>query len=61
MPQFLILAAAAAAAVAGWRFIRREMDRVDARLEKVRATTTEAIPTLERDPKTGVYRPRDHA
>lgn len=59
MPQFLILAAAAAAAVAGWRFIRREMDRVDARLEKVRAT--DAIPTLERDPKTGVYRPRDHA
>lgn len=65
MPQFLVLAAAAAAAYAGWKFVRREMTRVEAKLAAARrdGTVTEraAVPTLERDPGTGVYRPRDPA
>jgi len=65
MPQFLVFAAAAAAAYAGWKFLRREMTRVEATLDAVRRDGTSAeravLPTLERDPGTGVYRPRDPA
>lgn len=65
MPQFLVFAVAAAAAYAGWKFVRREMNRVEAKLDAVRregeAVGRAAVPTLERDPATGVFRPRDPA
>jgi len=63
MPQFVLLAAAATAVYAGWRFLKREMTRVDARLDEVRVARPARpdAPTLVRDPETGVYRPRDDA
>jgi hypothetical protein len=64
MPHFIVLGVAAAAAYAGWKFLKREMSRVEGHLADVRRA--EAQPArvergqrLERDPSTGVYRPRD--
>lgn len=66
MPQIFVFAAAAAAAYAGWKFIKREMGRVEARLDAVRREGTAEVsrtdaPKLVRDPTTGVYRPHDPA
>ena len=65
MPHFIVLGVAAAAAYAGWKFLKREMNRVDARLSEVRQAgapqpaRVERGQRLERDPSTGVYRPSD--
>jgi len=60
MPHFIVLGVAAAAAYAGWKFLKREMNRVDARLAEVRQPArVERGQRLERDPSTGVYRPSD--
>jgi hypothetical protein len=60
MPHFIVLGVAAAAAYAGWKFLKREMNRVDARLAEVRQPArVERGQRLERDPSTGVYRPAD--
>jgi hypothetical protein len=61
MPQLFVIAAAAAAAYAGWRLLKREMARVERRLDAARDRSEAAAPTLERDPATGVYRPRENA
>jgi len=63
MPHFIVLGAAAVAAYAGWKFLKREMARVDERLAEVRdgAGGAERGQRLERDPNSGVYRPRDDA
>lgn len=59
MPQFLLLAAAGAAVVAGYKLLRREMDRVGATLAEARAVRepVEAGRLVRGD--DGVYRP-DH-
>ncbi len=65
MPHFIVIGVAAAAAYAGWKFLKREMNRVDARLAEVREgaapqpARVERGQRLERDPSTGVYRPRE--
>ena len=56
MPQLLIIAAVAVAAWYAWKFIKREMARVDRELEAARKLPTE---TLKEDPETGRYRPDD--
>lgn len=64
MPQIFVFAAAAAVAYAGWKVFKREQARVAAHLDSTRDRQRPAIqpgPTLERDPATGVYRPRDRA
>ncbi len=65
MPHFIVLGVAAAAAYAGWKFLKREMSRVEGHLAEVRRAEApqparvERGQRLERDPATGVYRPRD--
>jgi hypothetical protein len=57
----------AAVAILGWRGVRRERERVaaalkdaEAALQKRKAAARESL-TLEKDPKTGVYRPKSGA
>ena len=65
MPHFIVLGVAAAAAYAGWKFLKREMSRVEGHLADVRQTEArqparvERGQRLERDPSTGVYSPSD--
>lgn len=62
MPHFIVLGVAAAAVYTGWKFLKREMTRVDGRLAEVRQPVrVERGQRLERDPATGIYRPRDDA
>jgi hypothetical protein len=65
MNPFVILLVLAVIAILAWRGGRRESARVkealkdaEAALEKRRAASRRSI-ALERDPKTGVYRPTD--
>jgi hypothetical protein len=53
MPQLLIIAAIAVAGWYAWKFVKREMARVDRELEAARKRPTE---TLKQDPETGRYR-----
>lgn len=55
--RFLPIAAAAAAALVGVRFLRREWQRINNDLDRVRATDARPSATLRRDPKTGEWRP----
>ncbi len=62
MGPVLILAAIALAAGLGWRSVRREHSRVVDALKKAEAAVGKRAAktvTLEKDPATGVYRPRD--
>ena len=62
MPQLLVLILAAAAIWLGYKWLRKETRRVQTDLraaeDALRDKQDREIPTLERDPKTGVYRPR---
>ncbi|MHC5654537.1 hypothetical protein [Stappia sp.] len=56
--------AAASLAIGGYLLVkaaRREMARVERKVSEAARKTAkgEAIPTLERDPETGRYRPKD--
>jgi hypothetical protein len=53
MPQIIILAAIVVGGWYAWKFVKREMARVDRELEAARNRPTE---TLKRDPETGRYR-----
>lgn len=54
-----IFAVAAVVAVIGWRGVRRQHDRVVAALKQAEAAVRRDTPvTLEKDPQTGVYRPK---
>jgi hypothetical protein len=62
MPPVLALALGMFGAAALVRWCYREVHRVNAELDSVRAKATEpvdrnALPKLKRDPKTGEYRP----
>ncbi len=63
MPQLLLIVLAGAGVWAGYRWYRKEQDRVKATLREAenelgRRYKKEA-PTLKRDPETGVYSPPD--
>ena len=61
MPQFLILLAASAGVFVVRRLYRRERQRIAAELARARAAMqpeAEAVVPLERDPLTGIYRPK---
>jgi hypothetical protein len=55
VPLFLIGAGAGVAWYA-WKVLKREMARIDRETDAVRKRPSE---TLERDPQTGRYRPKD--
>ena len=56
MPQFLLIGAVIAGGWYAWKVLKREMARVDREVEAVRKLPSE---TLERDPETGRYRPKN--
>jgi hypothetical protein len=62
MPQILLLIAAGAGLFLARRWLRSEQGRIAAELraakEAMERRKTEDIVPLERDPATGVYRPR---
>ncbi|MEJ1157795.1 hypothetical protein [Prosthecomicrobium sp. N25] len=60
MPQVFVIAAVGAAALAGYKFVKREMDRVEKALKATRSEPVKApveAGTLVRG-ADGVYRPR---
>jgi hypothetical protein len=63
MPPVLAVAMGMVGAVALVRWCAKEVRRVNAELDSVRARATaepidrETLPTLRRDPRTGEYRP----
>lgn len=63
MPQLLLLVLAAVALWLGYKWLRNETRRVQSDLraaeDALRDKRDREIPTLERDPKTGVYRPNN--
>jgi hypothetical protein len=63
MSPVVILAIIALAVGFGWRSMRREHARVSAALKKAEAAVNKRAPaktvTLEKDPRTGVYKPSD--
>jgi hypothetical protein len=61
MPPFILAAAGVLGAVALVRFLAREGQRVNRELDDVRKANVEdtgGVPTLQRDPETGAYRPK---
>ena len=54
--QILLIGAAVAGGWYAWKAIKREMARIDREVEAVRKLPSE---TLEQDPQTGRYRPKD--
>ena len=66
MPQFLLLVAGGLAAWAGYKLFKSEQSRIVENLKKARESTGDARKsasvepvTLEQDPKSGVYKPKD--
>jgi hypothetical protein len=57
MPQFLLVAAAGAAAYTAYRVLRREMSRVSAHLAEVRVTPERDTPARLVRGADGVFRP----
>ena len=59
MGTFVVILVIAVVAFYGWRKFRREHDKVVAALRQAEAALDKRSPvTLEKDPETGVYRPR---
>ena len=62
MPQVLLLIAVGAGLLLARRFLRKEQGRIAAELRAAKEAMTRREPDhavpLERDPATGVYRPR---
>ena len=62
MPQLLFLILAGVALWVGYKWFRKETRRVRSDLheaeEALRRRQEQEIPSLERDPETGVYRPK---
>jgi hypothetical protein len=61
MPPLIVLAAAAAGALLGAKALKREWERVNAKLEAAERAEGELgraeRPTLKRDPSSGEWRP----
>jgi hypothetical protein len=59
MGSAVVFAIAAAVAIIGWRGVRRQHARVVEALKQAEAALKRDRPiTLEKDPQTGVYRPK---
>ncbi len=59
MPQLIFVALLAVGGYFAWKAIKREMARVDRELKEARKTPPkEPATTLEQDPETGRYRPK---
>jgi hypothetical protein len=58
MPQLIIIGAVLVGGWLAWKGLKREMARVDREVEAVRKRPTT---TLEQDPRTGKYKPKDKA
>jgi len=62
MGSALIFAVAAAVAIIGWRGVRAQHRKVSEALKQAEAALNRragpSAVTLEKDPKTGVYRPK---
>jgi hypothetical protein len=58
MPQLLLIGAALAGGWYAWKTLKREMARIDRQIDAVRKAPEQ---TLEHDPETGRYRPKDKA
>jgi hypothetical protein len=56
MMQILVIGAVLIGGWYAWKALKREMARVDAAVEAARKPPSES---LERDPETGRYRPRE--
>ncbi len=60
MPQLLLMAAVAVGGFYAYKLVKREINRVGAELAKTRQTSVQKPrETLEQDPQTGRYKPRD--
>ena len=61
MPQLIGIALIGALGYVAWRALRREVNRVSATLRGAERDMAGAdkVPTLEEDPETGIYRPRE--
>ena len=63
MPHLLLVLLAGAGVWVGYRWYRKEQARVREALgqaeEELRRRDENTIPTLKRDPETGVYKPGD--
>jgi hypothetical protein len=61
MPPLVAAALATSAAAVAARWLRREWRRVNAELDRAEAAAKvpakDEVPTLRRDPKSGVWRP----
>lgn len=57
MPQLIIIGAVVLGGWYAWKALKREMARVDREVESARGRPSQ---TLEQDPKTGKYRPKDN-
>ena len=59
MPQLLLLALVALGGYFVWKAVKREIGRVDRELNETRAEKAkQQAKTLEQDPETGRYRPK---
>ena len=59
MVPLAIVGLVAVVAILGWRGVKSEQQRVAAKLRQAEAKADKRAPlTLEKDPKTGVYRAR---
>lgn len=61
MPPLWRLALLGAAGFAAFKIVRREMNRVEARLSEAARRSDDAPVRLEQDPSTGRYRPQGDA
>ena len=59
MPQLIFIALLAVGGYFAWKAIKREMARVDRELKETKKTPpSQPGTTLEQDPETGRYRPK---
>ena len=58
MPPLILWALGVAAAAVLGRVLYRESQRINAELHPEPANEHQSAPTLERDPLTGIYRPK---
>lgn len=58
MPQIVLLLLVGAGLWLGWKALKKEMTRVDRELHDREPGPAQTV-ELEKDPKTGVYRPKD--
>lgn len=63
MPQIIVVLLAGAGIWAGYKWLQKEQRRVKASLrdaeDELRRRDEKSIPTLKRDPETGIYGPAD--